>query len=135
MKRRLLHLEDRLDIQRVELTHDVLTSVVKKSRDERQQQEAALRAERQATEVREKARRQRRRSRFVFAGMAAALVVVGGFGVGSYYQFRLSQDRLREAVRQRARAERGERDATVASEEHSRRRKGPRRSKAGGQGL
>ena len=45
VKRRLLHLEDRLDIQRVELTHDVLTSVVKKSRDERQQQEAMLRAE------------------------------------------------------------------------------------------
>jgi tetratricopeptide (TPR) repeat protein len=117
VKRRLLHLEDRLDIQRVELTHDVLTSVVKKSRDERHQKEAEFRAEEQAKEVREKARRQRRRGRFVFAGMAAALVIVGGFGVASYLQFRVSQERLREAVRQRARAEKGEQEARQARAE------------------
>ena len=44
VERRLLHLENRLDVQRVELIHDVLTAVVKKGRDERQQQEATLRA-------------------------------------------------------------------------------------------
>ena len=32
---RLLHVEDRLNIKRVELTHDVLTPVVKQSREER----------------------------------------------------------------------------------------------------
>ena len=35
VKRRLIRLEDRMAIQRVELTHDVLTPVVRKSRDER----------------------------------------------------------------------------------------------------
>ncbi len=80
MKRRLLHLENRLDIQRVELTHDVLTAVVKKSRDERQQREAR--------EAREKARRQRRQLVFILAGMAAALVVVSGYGIWSYHQYR-----------------------------------------------
>jgi len=106
VKRRLLHLEDRLDIQRVELTHDVLTSVVKKSRDERQQKEAAVRAERKAEEDREKARVQRRRFRAVVAGMAVVLAIVSGFGVWSYRLYRVSQDRLLEAQRQRSEAER-----------------------------
>ena len=97
MKRRLLHLEDRLDIQRVELTHDVLTTVVKKSRDERHQREATLRAEQQAQEVREKARRQWRRLSITIAGMAAALVVMSAFGVFSFYQWQ-------EAVRQKEQA-------------------------------
>ena len=35
VERRLLHVEDRLNIKRVELTHDVLTPVVKQSREER----------------------------------------------------------------------------------------------------
>ncbi len=69
-------------IQRVELTHDVLTPVVRKSRDERQSREAMLRAEQQAQEMRETSRRQRRRLGMVIAGMAAALVVVSGVGVG-----------------------------------------------------
>ena len=38
VQRRLLHVEERLEVQRIELTHDVLTKVIKKSRDERQQQ-------------------------------------------------------------------------------------------------
>ncbi len=117
VKRRLLHLEERLDIQRVELTHDVLTAVVKKSRDERQQKEATVRAETQAQEAREKARRQRKRQSFTIAGMAAALVVVSGFGLWSYSLYRVSQDRLREVERQRLRAERGEEEARHARKE------------------
>ncbi len=117
VKRRLLHLEDRLNIQRVELTHDVLTPVVKRSRDERQQKEAALRAEQEAQEAREHARQQRRRLRFIIGGMAAALLVMSGFGVFSYYQYRVSQERLHDAERQRARAEKSERDARKASED------------------
>jgi WD40 repeat protein len=104
VKRRLLRIEPRLDIQRVELIHDVLTPVVKKSRDERQQQEATRRAEQQAQEAREKARRQRRKLRLIVAGMTAALLVVTGFGVYSYHLWRLSEDRLREVEKQKQRA-------------------------------
>jgi len=45
VNRRLLRVEERLDIRRVELTHDVLCGVVKNSRDLRQEREA-----REATE-------------------------------------------------------------------------------------
>jgi tetratricopeptide (TPR) repeat protein len=88
VKRRLLRLEDRLDVQRVELTHDVLTSVVKTSRDDRQQHEASVLVERRAQEVREKARGQRRRLTFIVAGMAAALVAMSGFGMFSFHEWR-----------------------------------------------
>jgi len=44
--RRLLRIEERLDVRRVELTHDVLCSVVKASRDLRQEHEALEKAER-----------------------------------------------------------------------------------------
>jgi tetratricopeptide (TPR) repeat protein len=117
VKRRLLHLEERLDIQRVELTHDVLTTVVKKSRDERQQHEATLRVEQEAREVRDKARCQRRRLRWILAGMAVALVVVSGFGMFSFYLYQVSEERRLEAERQKERAEKGEQDADRAREE------------------
>ena len=59
VKRRLIRLEDRMAIQRVELTHDVLTPVVRKSRDERKSRSnAPCRAAGQ--EMRETSRRQRR---------------------------------------------------------------------------
>lgn len=124
VKRRLLHLEERLEIQRVELTHDVLTPVVAKSRDERQQQEAAARAEQEAQQLLADARRQRKRTRLIVAAMAAALVVVFSFGVRVWSLYRISQDRLfemerqkHEAEGQRTRAEKGERDAHQAREE------------------
>ena len=80
VKRRLLHLEERLKIKRVELAHDVLTPVIKESRDQRQQQEAVVQAEQRAREAREKVRRQRKKQRLVVAGMAAALLVVSSIG-------------------------------------------------------
>jgi conflict system STAND superfamily ATPase len=61
VKRRLLHLEERLGVQRVELTHDILTDVVKKSRDKRQQEEVARRAEQREQEVRRQLRQSRKR--------------------------------------------------------------------------
>jgi hypothetical protein len=45
VNRRLLRIEERLDVRRVELTHDVLCGVVKSSRDLRREREA-----REATE-------------------------------------------------------------------------------------
>jgi hypothetical protein len=45
--RRLLHIEERLDVRRVELTHDVLCGVVRASRDARHGREREAAAERQ----------------------------------------------------------------------------------------
>jgi len=97
VKRRLLHVEERLEIQRVELAHDVLTPVIQRSRDERQQREAMLRAEQQAQEARAKARRQRKRQRLIVSGMAFALIVVSGFGLFSYHLY-LEAKQAREAA-------------------------------------
>src|SRR5579862_1493195 len=46
VNRRLLRIEERLDARRVELTHDVLCSVVKYSRDQRKEREAREETER-----------------------------------------------------------------------------------------
>ena len=54
VNRRLLRIEERLDVRRVELTHDVLCGVVKGSRDVRQEREARDASERQLAEQREK---------------------------------------------------------------------------------
>src|SRR6185437_6713418 len=45
VNRRLLRIEERLDVRRVELTHDVLCSVVRASRDLRHEREARDEAE------------------------------------------------------------------------------------------
>ena len=52
VNRRLLRIEERLDIRRVELTHDVLCAVVKSSRDQRQEREAREATERLLAEQR-----------------------------------------------------------------------------------
>ncbi len=52
VNRRLLRIEERLDIRRVELTHDVLCGVVKQSRDQRQEREAREATERVLAEQR-----------------------------------------------------------------------------------
>jgi hypothetical protein len=81
VNRRLLRIEERLDVRRVELTHDVLTGVVKASRDERHECEARAATERTLAEQRERehaARRALRRARAIAAGctlLAAAAVV------------------------------------------------------------
>jgi len=78
--RRLLRIEERLDVRRVELTHDVLTGVVKASRDVRLEREARDDAERKFEEQRQRARAARQalhKARRIAAGAAvlAALAV------------------------------------------------------------
>jgi hypothetical protein len=76
--RRLLRIEERLDVRRVELTHDVLCSVVKASRDLRHERDARDQAERQLAAQRERAAETRRtlqRTRR-FAVIAAVLMLV-----------------------------------------------------------
>jgi hypothetical protein len=80
VNRRLLRIEERLDVRRVELTHDVLCAVVKASRDLRHEREARDRTERLLSEQRERelaARQALKRARRIAAGCAAlALVAV-----------------------------------------------------------
>jgi tetratricopeptide (TPR) repeat protein len=113
VKRRLLHLEERLAVQRVELTHDVLTRVVKKSRDERQKQQA----KQSAQETREKARRQRKRLLFIVAAMAVGLLVVTGLGALSYHLYRVSEKHRLEAERAREEALKEKSQAEKAREQ------------------
>jgi len=96
--RRLIRVEDRLGAQRIELTHDVLTRTIRKSRDarrarsreleqlERERQEM-MRRQRELEEEQEEERRRNRRLGWLVGGFAgatlatlavAALVVVLG---------------------------------------------------------
>jgi hypothetical protein len=84
--RRLLRIEERLDMRRVELTHDVLCGVVGASRDLRHEREARDEAERQLAAQREReaeTRRTLKRTRLVAVVSAAlALVAVAGAAFG-----------------------------------------------------
>ncbi|HYO14661.1 MAG TPA: hypothetical protein VE685_15815 [Thermoanaerobaculia bacterium] len=85
--RRLLRIEDRGGVQRIELTHDVLSGVVRASRDSRRQREAQARVEEARREAEEKERRMRaelRRTRrmsllFLFLGLLAITAAVWGW--------------------------------------------------------
>jgi hypothetical protein len=82
VNRRLLRIEERLDMRRVELTHDVLCSVVAASRDMRHEREARDAAERQLAQQREREAATRRalvRARMI-ASVCAVLAVVAAAG-------------------------------------------------------
>ena len=85
VNRRLLRIEERLDIRRVELTHDVLCGVVKASRDQRHEREAREATERLLAEQRARelsARRAALRARQVAGActvLAAAAIVAAVF--------------------------------------------------------
>lgn len=112
--RRLLRIEERLDVRRVELTHDVLCSVVKASRDLRHEREARDEAERQLAAQQERAaetRRTLRRTR-KFAAVAAVLTLIAAvsavFGWVSMQRARAADA---EAQKERALADRARGDA------------------------
>ncbi len=77
VERRLLRIEDQGGVQRVELTHDVLTGVVRASRDSRRQRESQERAEAAAREAAERERTVRRdlRRSFLVAALCAILAL------------------------------------------------------------
>jgi WD40 repeat protein len=86
-ERRLLRIEDRGNGQRLELTHDVLTGVVRHSRDTRRQREELERAEaaRLVLVERERTmRRQLRRNRNILALVACLLAGVALLSVHAY---------------------------------------------------
>ena len=77
VRRRLLRTEERLGVPRVEIIHDVLTSVIRKSRDTRHLRQAeTAAAEREAELHRE--RRRVRRAHYLVAAMAVLVVVTVG---------------------------------------------------------
>jgi hypothetical protein len=99
VNRRLLRIEERLDIRRVELTHDVLCSVVRSSRDLRHEREARDATERLLAEQRERelsARRSLVRARQV-AGVCTVLAI--GALVAAVLAY-VSNERAHRAERQ-----------------------------------
>ena len=84
VNRRLLRIEERLDVRRVELTHDVLCGVVKASRDARHEREAREETERLLSDQRARelaARRALVRARQVAAicGILALGAIIAAF--------------------------------------------------------
>jgi hypothetical protein len=89
--RRLLRIEERLDIRRVELTHDVLCSVVRGSRDLRHEREARDEAERQLAEQQAREAETHRilvRTRKVAVVSAALMLVAVASAVFGWVNYR-----------------------------------------------
>jgi hypothetical protein len=98
VNRRLLRVEERLDMRRVELTHDVLCGVVRASRDVRHEREARENTEKMLAEQRDRAAAARRamvRARQVAAGcvvLALGAVVAAGFAYWSSQRAKRAED-------------------------------------------
>jgi len=118
VNRRLLRVEERLDLRRVELTHDVLCSVVKASREARHEREARDEAERQLAAQRERERATRKA--LVRARQIAAVCAVLAIGavVGAIFGYlgmkRAEQAKLAaQQTRQMAETARGEAEKLI----------------------
>ena len=87
VNRRLLRIEERLDIRRVELTHDVLCGVVKASREERLEREALTEAEKNLEGQQARAAATKKaliRARQIAAGCAVLSIVAVCAGLFAY---------------------------------------------------
>jgi tetratricopeptide (TPR) repeat protein len=116
--RRLLRIEERLDVRRVELTHDVLTGVVKGSRDVRLEREAREAAEAKLAAQRERERATKRalvRARQIAAGAAALAVLAIGSAIYGWFATERAQaaEAKAEATRLAAEQARGEAEKLV----------------------
>jgi phage protein U len=86
VRRRLLRIEDRLGVRSIELTHDILTPVVRESRDSRRTSEARVEADRL---------RRKQRITAAVAG-ALALSLIATVCLGYYFFFQEHEDYYRE---------------------------------------
>ena len=86
--RRLLRIEDRLGVQRVELTHDVLAEVIRSSRDARQQRESV-------EHLHQRERLTRRRMWLARTIAAGLLVVCGGVSWVAWRAIRAEREQAR----------------------------------------
>ncbi|MGE5088899.1 MAG: hypothetical protein ACM3QY_07215 [Candidatus Levyibacteriota bacterium] len=116
--RRLLRIEERLDVRRVELTHDVLCSVVRASRDLRHEREARDQAERKLAEQR--ARERATRMALVRARQIAAVCAVLAIGAiaGAIYGYESAKRAQRaeaqaQQTRELAQSARGEAEKLI----------------------
>ena len=119
VNRRLLRIEERLDVRRIELTHDVLCGVVRASREVRREREAKEAAERElaATRAKEAAvQRSLWRARWV-AGICLVMAV-GAAGSALFGYFNLRRARLaeQEAVQAEIAAKRSAEQAQAIQE-------------------
>jgi tetratricopeptide (TPR) repeat protein len=106
--RRLLRIEERLDVRRVELTHDVLCSVVRASRDLRHEREARDEAERQLAAQREReaeTRRTLRRTRRVAVVSAVLMLIALASSIFGWINYRRAHEADLAAQKARADAE------------------------------
>jgi len=105
VNRRLLRIEERLDVRRVELTHDVLCGVVRTSRDLRKEREAREATERLLAAQRERelaARRGLVRARQVAAVCILLAVGAAGAAIFGYVSTRRAERAERDAQQTRA---------------------------------
>jgi tetratricopeptide (TPR) repeat protein len=108
VNRRLLRIEERLDVRRVELTHDVLCAVVRASRDLRHEREARDEAEKQLQAQREREAATHRalvRARKIAAGCAVLSVVAVAGAVFGWINMKRAQEAQEEALKTRQLAE------------------------------
>ncbi len=108
VNRRLLRVEERLDVRRVELTHDVLCSVVKASRAHRKEREARDEVEKNLAVQQEHQRTTRKaliRARQIAVGCAALSLVAVGSGIYAVYSAKQATSAEAEAVKTRASSE------------------------------
>jgi hypothetical protein len=118
VNRRLLRIEERLDLRRVELTHDVLCRVVLESRELRHEREARDEAERKLAAQRERERATRKalvRARQVAAGCAVLAIVAAAGAVFGYINMKRAQQAELQAQKTQALAEasRGEAEKLI----------------------
>ena len=119
VNRRLLRIEERLDVRRAELTHDVLCGVVKASRDVRKEREARDATERLLAEQRDRERLTRlalvhaRRVAIGCALLAFVAVASAVFGFWSLAKTRVAQ-RSAQETRAMAESARGEAEKLMA---------------------
>src|SRR5207237_1317806 len=133
VNRRLLRIEERLDIRRVELTHDVLCDVVKSSRDQRHEREAREATERLLAEQRSReltARRAAARARQIAGACTVLAVAALGAAVLAYFSSQRAHRAERVAQETRAAAEQARGNAVEAVQRLDRLREAGDRSEA-----
>jgi hypothetical protein len=109
VNRRLLRVEERLDIRRVELTHDVLCAVVKASRDQRHEREAREATEKQLADQRARelaARKALVRARQIAGGCILLAVLAVAAAVFATFSLHLAQQTRAQSEQARDQAER-----------------------------
>ena len=116
--RRLLRIEERLDIRRVELTHDVLCSVVRASRDVRHEREARDEVERKLAAQRESERATRKalvRARQIAAVCGVLTIAAVASAIFGYASMKRAQQAEAQAQQTRVLAEsaRGEAEKLI----------------------